>query len=119
VQHSPPAPRIRRENPISALLASGKAVFGAFSGEKTKENATKLSRDNQLDFVFYDMETGPFDVDGMRDFMASLGSRPIATRLPPIREGSERLAGTRSAFSRPASIVVFPTSRTGLRRRSR
>ena len=45
-----------KENPILALLGPGKAVFGAFSGERTEENAAKLSGDNQLDFVFYDME---------------------------------------------------------------
>ncbi len=98
-----------RDNPVSALLASGKAVFGAFSGEKTKENATKLSRDNQLDFVFYDMETGPFDVDGMRDFMASLGSRPIATRLPPIREGREKAREhAKLLLEAGVDVVVFP-----------
>jgi 2-keto-3-deoxy-L-rhamnonate aldolase RhmA len=97
------------ENPIRALLAAGEAVFGAFSGEKTKENAVKLSGDNQLDFVFYDMETGPFDVDGMRDFMASLGSLPIATRLPPIGEGREK-AREHAELLREAGVdvVVFP-----------
>jgi 2-keto-3-deoxy-L-rhamnonate aldolase RhmA len=97
------------ENPVRALLASGKAVFGAFSGEKTKESAAKLSGDNQLDFVFYDMETGPFDVDGMRDFMTSLGSRPIATRLPPIGEGRDE-ARERAKLLREAGVdvVVFP-----------
>ena len=97
------------ENPIRALLASGKAVFGAFSGEKTKENAAKLSGDNQLDFVFYDMETGPFDVDGMRDFMTSLGSRPIATRLPPIGEGREKAREhAQLLLEAGVDVVVFP-----------
>lgn len=98
-----------KENPILSLLGSGKAVFGAFSGEKTKENAAKLSGDNQLDFVFYDMETGPFDVDGMRDFMAALGPRPIATRLPPIREGSDEARGhAKRLLEAGVDVVVFP-----------
>ena len=97
------------ENPIRTLLASGRAVFGAFSGEKTKENAAKLSADNQLDFVFYDMETGPFDVDGMRDFMASLGSRPIATRLPPIGAGREKAREhAKLLLDAGVDVVVFP-----------
>jgi 2-dehydro-3-deoxy-L-rhamnonate aldolase len=97
------------ENPIVSLLASGKAVFGAFSGEKTKENAARLSADNELDFVFYDMETGPFDVDGMRDFMASLGSLPIATRLPPIGEGGEKARGhAKLLLEAGVDVVVFP-----------
>ena len=98
-----------KENPILALLGSGKAVFGAFSGEKTEENAAKLSGDNQLDFVFYDMETGPFDVGGMSDFMVSLAGRPIVTRLPPIREGREE-ARERTKLLLEAGVdgVVFP-----------
>jgi 2-keto-3-deoxy-L-rhamnonate aldolase RhmA len=98
-----------KENPILALLGSGKAVFGAFSGEKTKENASKLSGDNELDFVFYDMETGPFDVEGMRDFMAALGGLAIATRLPPIGEGREP-ARERAKLLLEAGVdmVVFP-----------
>ncbi len=98
-----------KESPILALLGSGKAVFGAFSGEKTKANAAELSGDNELDFVFYDMETGPFDVEGMRDFMGALGSRPIAARLPPIREGREE-ARERAKLLLQAGVdaVVFP-----------
>jgi 2-keto-3-deoxy-L-rhamnonate aldolase RhmA len=97
------------ENPILALLASGNAVFGAFSGEKTQETARKLSGDQELDFVFYDMETGPFDVPGMRDFMESLGSRSIATRLPPIREGREEARErARLLLEAGVDMVVFP-----------
>ncbi len=96
------------DNPFVALLGSGKAVFGAFS-EKTRESAAKLSGDNQLDFVFYDMETGPFDLDGMRDFMSALGSRPIATRLPPIREGREEARErTRLLLEAGVAAVVYP-----------
>lgn len=103
------AQSLTKQNPLLALLGSGKAVFGAFSGEKTKENAAKLSGDNRLDFVFYDMETGPFDVDGMRGFMGSLAGRPIVTRLPPIREGREQ-ARERAKLLLDAGVdgVVFP-----------
>ncbi|HJS73712.1 MAG TPA: aldolase/citrate lyase family protein [Vicinamibacteria bacterium] len=97
-----------KENPIRALLGSGKAVFGAFS-EKTRESAAKLSGDNQLDFVFYDMETGPFDIAGMRDFMSALGSRPIAARLPPIRDGREEARErTRLLLEAGVAAVVYP-----------
>jgi 2-dehydro-3-deoxy-L-rhamnonate aldolase len=98
-----------KPNPILALLGSEKAIFGAFSGESTKENAAKLSGDGQLDFVFYDLETGPFDVDGMRDFMSSLGGRAIVTRIPPIREGRVE-ASERAKLLLEAGVdgVVFP-----------
>jgi 4-hydroxy-2-oxoheptanedioate aldolase len=109
--HTSPADALgaSKDNPILALLGSGKAVFGAFSGEKTKENAAKMSGDNQLDFVFYDMETGPFDVDGMRDFMVSLRGRPIVTRLPPIREGREEAREhAKRLIEAGVDVVVFP-----------
>lgn len=98
-----------KQNRLLALLGSGKAAFGAFSEEKTKENAAKMAGDVQLDFVFYDMETGPFDVDGMRGFMDSLAGRPIVTRLPPIREGRE-VARERAKLLLDAGVegVVFP-----------
>jgi 2-keto-3-deoxy-L-rhamnonate aldolase RhmA len=97
-----------KENAIRALLGSGKAVFGAFS-EKTRESAAKLSGDNQLDFVFYDMETGPFDIEGMRDFMSALGPRPIAARLPPIGEGGdEAWERTRLLLEAGVAAVVYP-----------
>jgi 4-hydroxy-2-oxoheptanedioate aldolase len=97
-----------KENPIRTLLESGKAVFGAFS-EKTRESAAKLSADNQLDFVFYDMETGPFDIAGMKDFMSVLGSKAVAARLPPIGEGPEQARErTRLLLDAGVAAVVYP-----------
>jgi 2-keto-3-deoxy-L-rhamnonate aldolase RhmA len=95
-------------NPIDALLASGKPVFGIFS-EKTKESAEALSKNELVDFVFYDMEEGPFDVDGMKLFMQSLRRRPIVARLPPIRDGAED-AAKRAKLLVEAGVqgVVFP-----------
>lgn len=109
--HTPPAncQNPSKPNAILTLLGSGKAVFGTFAGEKTEANAAKLSGDDQLDFVFYDMETGPFDVDGMSRFMGSLAGLSIVTRLPPIREGREE-ASARAKLLLDAGVdaVVFP-----------
>ncbi|MGH9322956.1 MAG: aldolase/citrate lyase family protein [Vicinamibacteria bacterium] len=97
-----------KPNRILALLDSGKAVFGVFS-EKTREDASRLAGNELVDFVFYDMETGPFDVAGMRGFMDSLGGRPIAARLPPIREGREEERGNaKSLLDAGVDAVVFP-----------
>jgi 2-keto-3-deoxy-L-rhamnonate aldolase RhmA len=94
---------------MRALLDADKAIFGAFSGEKTAENAKKLAANPHLDFVFYDMETGPFDVDGMRGFMSALGERAVMTRLPPIREGQEEArSNTKRLIEAGVATVVFP-----------
>jgi 2-keto-3-deoxy-L-rhamnonate aldolase RhmA len=90
-------------------LDDGKPVFGAFSGEKTAENAKKLASNPDLDFVFYDMETGPFDVEGMRGFMSALGARALATRLPPIGEGQEQArSNAKRLIEAGVATVVFP-----------
>lgn len=110
VQPSPATPQsAAKPSGILALLEAGKAAFGAFSGEKTMENAGKLAGRDDLDFVFYDMEEGAFDVEGMRDFMTALGTRPIATRLPPIREGREQaVERARLLLEAGVDAVVFP-----------
>jgi 2-keto-3-deoxy-L-rhamnonate aldolase RhmA len=96
------------KNPIAALLASGKPVFGIFS-EKTKESAEALAKNDLVDFVFYDMEEGPFDVEAMKVFMQSLRGRPVATRLPPIRDGADEAAKrAKLLVEAGVSAVVFP-----------
>lgn len=90
----------KRVNQLVELLATGKPVFGIFSGEKTPTVAAQVAANDKVDFVFYDMERGPFDVPGMQIFMqfmidrasmARSGSvfneRPLVARLPPIRDG--------------------------------
>jgi 4-hydroxy-2-oxoheptanedioate aldolase len=103
-----PAGAQAKENPILALLSSGKAAFGSFS-DKTRQSASTLSADDRVDFVFYDMETGPFDVDGMRDFMTALGGRSLAARLPPIRDGREvARERVRLLLDAGVDLVVYP-----------
>ncbi|HXV62515.1 MAG TPA: aldolase/citrate lyase family protein [Vicinamibacteria bacterium] len=90
----------KRVNKLVELLASGKPVFGIFSGEKTPAVAAQVAANEQADFVFYDLERGPFDVLGMQIFMQFMidrasvarsgtvfNERPLVARLPPIRDG--------------------------------
>lgn len=90
----------KRLNKIVQLLEAKKPAFGIFGGEKTPAGAAETADVDEADFVFYDMETGPFDVEGMRVFMQFLLHRgeiartgsifdehPVVTRIPPIRDG--------------------------------
>ena len=109
----------RRINKIVELLADGKPVFGLFSGPKTPDSAMAIV-ETEADFVFYSMESGPFDVPGMQVYMqfmldrASLGKsafdeHPIITRIPPIRDGKvEAQDRTKRILDAGVYGVVFP-----------
>ena len=113
-----PATNGPRWNRMASLLAEGHAVFGIFSGEKTPETAKEMAKRRLADFVFYSMETGPFDIPAMAAYQEALsppaerGSanpHPLALRIPPIRDG-RREAAERAAAGLDAGVyaIVFP-----------
>ena len=57
---------------MASLLADGQAVFGIFSREKTPEEGAELVANREPDFIFYSMETGPFDIPRMQAFMKGM-----------------------------------------------
>jgi 4-hydroxy-2-oxoheptanedioate aldolase len=93
-------------------LRSGEPVFGVFAGDGKRAIAEKLASDERVDFVFYDMEEGPFDgesLERMEVFLHSLEGRPMVTRLPPIRDGfAEAEERARRLVSSGVDGVVFP-----------
>ena len=48
--------------PLVQLLADGQVLFGVFSGERTAEQGAAMGQNRELDFVFYSLESGPFDI---------------------------------------------------------
>ena len=50
-----------RLNHTIEVLESGGAAFGIFSGDRSLSNARNLAR-SDLDYVFIDMEHGPYDI---------------------------------------------------------
>ncbi|MHC5066805.1 MAG: hypothetical protein ACYTG5_22855, partial [Planctomycetota bacterium] len=75
---------------ILELLADGKSVFGIFSGAKTGEQGALMGMNRDLDFVFYSLERGPFDLETMaaykRGMIGAVGpgdAHPLALRIPP------------------------------------
>jgi len=113
--------REKRLNKIVALLDAGKPVFGIFSGEKTPASAMEVVT-TEADFIFYSMESGPFDVPGMQVYMqfmleradlvdrqSLLNEHPIITRIPPIRDGRvEAQDRTQRILDAGVHGVVFP-----------
>lgn len=105
-------------NRIAALLAEGEAVFGIFSGEHTEESARRMAGQTLTDFVFYSLETGPFDLPAMSAYLEALSPpagrgaanpHPVALRIPPIRDGREQARErTAAGLDAGAYAVVFP-----------
>jgi 4-hydroxy-2-oxoheptanedioate aldolase len=60
-----------RLNRTIELLSEGRPTFGIFSHDRSLENARSLARSG-LDFVFIDMEHGPFDVETLRMFLLGM-----------------------------------------------
>ncbi len=84
-----------KPNDIVELLKGGQSVFGVFSGEKTPEQGARIIENRETDFVFYSLETGPFDIPAMESYMRGMvdaggeDAHPIVLRIPPIRDGRE------------------------------
>ncbi len=103
-------------NPIVRLLASGKAVFGIFSGEKTAEQGARMAANRETDFVFYSLETGPFDMPSLQRYARAMadasgegGTHPIVLRIPPVRNGRDAAREhVRQGLAADVQTLVIP-----------
>lgn len=103
-------------NRIVELLASGQPVFGIFSGEHTPEQGARMARNREADFIFYSLESGPFDIpametymEGMREGAGDYAPQPVALRIPPIRDGADSArARARAGLDAGAHSIVYP-----------
>ena len=87
---APPSP-----SAVVELIANGHVVFAIFSGATTREEGALLGRAEDLDLVFYSLESGPFD--------------PLVLRIPPIRDGVEAAeANVAEALDEGAAAIFFP-----------
>ncbi len=57
---------------IVQLLAAGQPVFGIFSGDHTAEQGATMVQNREIDFVFYSLERGPFDIPTMQAYMQGM-----------------------------------------------
>ena len=107
--------------PLVQLLADGQAVFGAFPGPSTAEQGAERGRNRELDFVFYSLESGPFDIPTMAAYMAGIAEgaapeppHPLVLRVPPVRDGVEQArANVAEAVAAGVAGIVFPHVESG------
>lgn len=105
----PPRQDGARPSRLVELLRSGNAAFGVFAADGAEPTAESLAACENVDFVFYDMERGPFDVARMEVFQRRLAGRPMVTRLPPIRDGfPEAAERAHRLVAARVHGVVFP-----------
>jgi creatinine amidohydrolase/Fe(II)-dependent formamide hydrolase-like protein len=107
---------------VNEFLADGLPVFGFFGDQRAEDGGTLAAAVGPADFVFYSLESGPFDIPGVdtfRDDMhaaadeAGRAAHPLALRIPPIGDdstgASERVE---MALGADVSIVIVPHVRT-------
>ncbi len=103
-------------NRMVELLAGGQPVFGIFSGEHTSEQGARMARNREADFVFYSLESGPFDIPAMEAYMEGMRAgagdqapQPVALRIPPIRDGADSArARARAGLDAGVHSIVYP-----------
>lgn len=98
------------------LLSAGQVAIGVFSGDHTPEQGAIMGADPEPDFVFYSLESGPFDIPALRAYMDAMetaagveGPAPVALRVPPIRDGAEAARDhVRQGLEAGVAAIVFP-----------
>ncbi|MDX1647388.1 MAG: aldolase/citrate lyase family protein [Longimicrobiales bacterium] len=84
-------------NDIIGLLDAGVPVFGMFAPEQSAAGGVAAAQDTRTDFIFYSLESGPWDIPTLESFMAAMqeagagkgGAHPVVLRIPPIRDDRE------------------------------
>ncbi len=111
-----PASAAADASALARLLADGQAVFGAFSGPTTAEQGALMGQNRELDFVFYSLESGPFDIMSTKVYMSGVAEgsgteapHPLILRVPPIRNGVDAVgANVAEALDAGVAAIVFP-----------
>ena len=111
-----PASAAADASALARLLADGQAVFGAFSGPTTAEQGALMGQNRELDFVFYSLESGPFDIMSTKVYMSGVAEgsgteapHPLILRVPPIRNGVDAAgANVAEALDAGVAAIVFP-----------
>lgn len=101
---------------LAQLLVDGHAVFGTFPGPSTREQGALMGLNRELDFVFYSLESGPFDIVSTKVYMEGIAegsgeeeAHPLILRIPPIRNGvPEAEAHAAEALAAGVAGIVFP-----------
>ena len=114
---APAAPAAAR-SALTQLLQDGQAVFGRFAGEKSRAGGVEWMGVERADFQLYSMESGPWDVATMEEYIAgmveaggesAMADFPIIVRTPAIHTDPEMVAGqVEEAMATGIAGITFP-----------
>lgn len=102
---------------LATLLADGEAIFGIFPGEQSADGGAEMAEQSGMDFVFYSLENGPFDLVTYRAYVDAMAEalgpdaprRPMALRIPPVGEdGTSALDRAAQALEAGIDVLVVP-----------
>lgn len=110
------SPQRSEKRVIPQLLADNQAVIGIFARAKTPEGGAERGSLREADFVFYSLETGPFDLDTMKAYIEGMAKGagdydppPLALRTPPIGdEENATVKKIKAGVEAGANIIVIP-----------
>jgi len=84
------------ENEVIRLLDAGRPVFGMFAPEQSAAGGVAAAGNAETDFIFYSLESGPWDIPTLESFMRSMAeasgdgqAHAVVLRTPPIRDDRE------------------------------
>ena len=111
-----PAEVVMPESELAQLLADGQSIFGMFARPQTAEGGAAAAENTGTDFIFYSLESGPWDIPTMEAYMATMteasgeaGPHPVTLRIPPIREDREAAAShVAEGLAAGVEAIVFP-----------
>ena len=112
------------QNGLVALLDDDKVAFGLTVDARADPVALAANRD--IDFVFFDMEHGPYDVSALRTWMQwlldpgaiaaagnAMAGKAVIVRIPATgRELEQNLWMVKQVLDTGAHGVIFPTIET-------
>lgn len=115
---SQPSMTSSQDASLPELLESGEVVFGLFSGEQNEAGGRAIAEMEETDFVFYSLESGPFDmeamsayIDGMNAASQEMGTEPhpVILRIPPIHlDTAQAREHVRMGLENGAAGLVYP-----------
>jgi len=104
---------------LPSLLSSERLVLGLTSGPHTREQGASIVELQEVDYVFYSLETGPFDIPALETYMqgmrdraneAALAPLPVLLRIPALSEAGYEATRNHVQLGLAAGVdgIVFP-----------
>jgi hypothetical protein len=109
------------------LLRFGRTAFGVFAPERTGTGGALAGADPEIDFVFYDLETAPWDMAALRAFGRAMeetagqrGPCAILLRIPPVHvDGEAARRHVAEGLAAGAAGIILPQVEEGAKSPSR